>query len=1793
MEEEKSIDIPVVTMQFANGLKSNEPKILQQSIFDRDDENDELSRSDISLGNDDVFYEREPLDNFQSAIDFSYGASADSVGRMENSAGSDTFHSVGQYSYACSDSQKSIGGAGSFCRGASSMTIPVSVCEEASEGIDDSDNSGNFEQRRNSFVFEMPLKGALDWNEAAALQKDSENNTTSTDDPLCLTNFQTGSQENQYPSVNIPGRQSKLVCGNLFLTNDDKEVNTTNNQESSVDSCEDEDTFEVGRRSISLSEGILSRSKADVFNALTMDTNNYPANVSRHKIGNYESSATINFEDSRSHLHDSSGEFKAEYGVDSFKIRELESRMKLASQITSAVGSSNDAMHFFYNECNDDEGYSPHYIASSEAELPQFANESGDNLSSWTTSHNKPSENPLKAEKNLTRSHPTESPQSANILTTSAIDHSVCLKDTHHQQSKDLLNSFEEGQSGTTMLSNTDYYIPNDSQVVETTTKVTSSVAVLLEDSYNTKTNTFESVCETLETDSTSRDSKSTSSQARIVAKYLNECGTPSEQPDNDSVLSDLEHSQSILQPFSLSEFNPPVSQNANHDNNPQIEPNEVTYQGNSDVTVPKPSSSLRTSRVGECTPSLINFGMHDANQSLEENENKANSTSEEDWKMSLRIADFMRQIDNPIHGSTASDVNCETQQLCYDHTDICNMECTANNLDPILIPDRGPQAISSTNEEINFADCEKVHTSQDGGDADSHVEGKGTAIDSTVDRNEALPPSLAVTNIINKAQCITLSDLDDSSSSTSIEGNMSAFETSSPVHEKMTYNIEYEGNRATNDDLMSSRIADLMRKIDSSIHESTNFNENPLREGQFDASHDDYSESSRDRSNSTFETGPIVKLSSHHNTPEKCPVVAADSSNVIHLCKSDSPEITNASNSQVFLTGFESAVDLLGKNSIATNVLHDPSIKSSSNRRVPKNFPVAAGSGTQNNRDSFTLSQLCDSTSSLTSKEGSKNIKNQDSLAEFKSAVDFLSQDSIAKYDLHGILSPLGLPKLPVNNKVCKRLSSLDESSDGSSSSTSIENATDDDESSSSNSQIPSSSYAPFVPQSLISMDQTDSNSESMAASEFDDIRPISNRRRSMASNTSSGMESGAFESAVDFLGHESIAKYDLYEVLSPLKSTKTSTKKVQIKDLIPSKNEISLGRNKLRNLELRSPLRAAPQKNMKAKLCIPFSKIDESSNGDSNSSEESPGDEGDCQVRPSASTPLSRNWLVSIDETDNSESMAASELDDLRPISNRRRSMASNTSSAMGSGAFESAVDFLGHESIAAYDLYEVLSPLKSPKKKFKASQHLRNKMDRLDNSTRTIEFQSPMKGTKKTLSNMVENPSSVAYPIWNSSNEEDSSVTCSESSLKRNNYRSFHRQDSSLDMNGSKLIIHETFHVPPPRELQEIEEIQPPRFSVFVPISNFLSTVGSGLVSMRSSLVRDSSNGMDGNQKQPKDYRMKDLQRLKILGEGQFGQVWLVSDKQKNAYALKMFAKYDLIQEGEAKMILEEARMHQLVHNHPFIVKLITVFQDDSLLYLLQQFAQGGELFSVIERYSEAHETELEGSVVGMPEYQAKFYTVCIADALRHMHSMDIVYRDLKPENCMIDKDGYPLLIDMGYAKHVPDKTFTFCGTPRFLPPEAINPDTAGYDWTADHWSLGILVYEMLSGGVNPFSYDGISELELFTAIEDGTYPSIDISSAATDLIANLLTADPMKRLGAKDSGGTQAILDHAWLFDMNLSDLKQRLVEAPWKPQTKNALDTSCFDDWSDIEDRGSQKYPKLTKKEEAVFNSIPY
>ena len=186
--------------------------------------------------------------------------------------------------------------------------------------------------------------------------------------------------------------------------------------------------------------------------------------------------------------------------------------------------------------------------------------------------------------------------------------------------------------------------------------------------------------------------------------------------------------------------------------------------------------------------------------------------------------------------------------------------------------------------------------------------------------------------------------------------------------------------------------------------------------------------------------------------------------------------------------------------------------------------------------------------------------------------------------------------------------------------------------------------------------------------------------------------------------------------------------------------------------------------------------------------------------------------------------------------------------------------------------------------------------------------------------------------------------------------------------------------------------------------------------------------------------------------ILGRGAFGTVKLVTDPHTSkSYALKAIRKNQVVELGQQTHILNEKKVMQMLDN-PFLVNLRATYKDEFRVYFLLEVCLGGELFTILRK------------VRMFDEPSAKFYAACVVEAFDYMHERDIIYRDLKPENLVLNKDGYLKVTDFGFAKVVPNKTFTLCGTPDYLAPEIVTGQ--GHGKGVDWWTLGILIYEMLA-------------------------------------------------------------------------------------------------------------------------------
>ena len=322
-----------------------------------------------------------------------------------------------------------------------------------------------------------------------------------------------------------------------------------------------------------------------------------------------------------------------------------------------------------------------------------------------------------------------------------------------------------------------------------------------------------------------------------------------------------------------------------------------------------------------------------------------------------------------------------------------------------------------------------------------------------------------------------------------------------------------------------------------------------------------------------------------------------------------------------------------------------------------------------------------------------------------------------------------------------------------------------------------------------------------------------------------------------------------------------------------------------------------------------------------------------------------------------------------------------------------------------------------------------------------------------------------------------------------------------------------------------------------------------------------------------------KFKDLVKFRILGVGTFGKVWLVSYKKTGkAYALKMLDKREIIGHHQVEGVIREKNIMSSI-DHPFVVNLVSTFQDERSLYMLIDLVQGGELFSVIH-------TEVDD---GVDNRFACFYVACILESLAHLHHRHICYRDLKPENVLIDHKGYCVLVDLGFAKIVMDKTYTLCGTPEYLAPEIIL--SKGHDEGVDYWAFGVLIYEMLVGR-SPFYSHGTDQVSLFKRIVQVKYsfPGGIVSDVAKDLIQRLIVRRQANRLGCLARGDSD-VRDHVWFKLLSTEQLLEKEIVAPWVPAIKDPLDASHFDSYRHIESEQVPQKPFLTPHQQELFEGF--
>lgn len=282
--------------------------------------------------------------------------------------------------------------------------------------------------------------------------------------------------------------------------------------------------------------------------------------------------------------------------------------------------------------------------------------------------------------------------------------------------------------------------------------------------------------------------------------------------------------------------------------------------------------------------------------------------------------------------------------------------------------------------------------------------------------------------------------------------------------------------------------------------------------------------------------------------------------------------------------------------------------------------------------------------------------------------------------------------------------------------------------------------------------------------------------------------------------------------------------------------------------------------------------------------------------------------------------------------------------------------------------------------------------------------------------------------------------------------------------------------------------------------------------------------------------------DFDPLCCLGKGTYGTVLLVKQAcTGKLYAQKQFRKASLtVRKQLVEQTKTERSILESINRHPFVVKLYYAFQDHEKLYLILEYAQGGELFEHLR-------TERM-----FPEETAAFYMAEMVLALEHLHhTVGVVYRDLKPENCLLDSEGHLLLTDFGLSKEAVDgehRCKSMTGTVEYMAPEVIQMQS--YGTAVDWWSFGILGFDLLTGS-SPFRANNDMKIREKIVKAKLVLPYF-LSPDAKDLITRLLRKEPKKRLGACMPKDMQTIKSHRFFRKIQWAKLERRELEAPIQP-----------------------------------------
>ncbi|CAD5233352.1 unnamed protein product [Bursaphelenchus xylophilus] len=359
---------------------------------------------------------------------------------------------------------------------------------------------------------------------------------------------------------------------------------------------------------------------------------------------------------------------------------------------------------------------------------------------------------------------------------------------------------------------------------------------------------------------------------------------------------------------------------------------------------------------------------------------------------------------------------------------------------------------------------------------------------------------------------------------------------------------------------------------------------------------------------------------------------------------------------------------------------------------------------------------------------------------------------------------------------------------------------------------------------------------------------------------------------------------------------------------------------------------------------------------------------------------------------------------------------------------------------------------------------------------------------------------------------------------------------------------------------RELRDRKEVQ-----------HFLGPLG---------IVEDEDN-VDLGPSERKTIAPNHFEYLKTIGKGSFGRVFMVRYRMDGKiYAMKVLGKARILKRNEAKHVMAERNVLKSNINHPFLVYLHYSFQTKDKLYFVLDFLNGGELFFHLQK--DRH----------FSENRARFYAAEIASALGYLHERQIIYRDLKPENLILDRYGHVVITDFGLCKEgikLNDLTQTFCGTPEYLAPEIIQKKP--YGLTVDWWCLGAVLYEFMFS-LPPFYSKDHKEMYEKILYKPLSVPAT--ASATTKQVLNdFLKKDRSERLGAKND--LEEIKEHPFFATIDWEKLLKRELKPPFVPKVKNETDTGYIaSEFTDVQPNPASLAPNtMIRGQDTEFIDFTY